>query len=55
MLKHNLRLLVLAALALTGCGEKPAPPKADLTEKEKQHIRELNEQRASEWGSTKKK
>lgn len=56
------RGVVLAwAVALTilaGCGgETPAPPKtaADLTEQEKQQIRELNEQRAQEWGTPKPK
>ena len=56
------RGVVLAwAVALTtvaGCGgEAPTPPKtaADLTEQEKQQIRELNEQRAQEWGTPKKK
>jgi hypothetical protein len=58
----NCRGIVLAwAVALTivaGCGgEAPTPPKtaADLTEQEKQQIRELNEQRAQEWGTPKKK
>jgi hypothetical protein len=48
--------VVLSSLA--GCGgEAPSPPKtaADLTEQEKQQIRELNEQRAQEWGTPKKK
>ncbi len=53
-------LFVFAAIAcvgLMGCGgEKPSPPKTsgELTEQEKQQVRELNEQRASEWGPAKK-
>jgi len=45
-------------LVIGGCGgEAPAPPKtaAELTEQEKQQIRELNEQRAQEWGTPKGK
>ena len=45
-------------LVIAGCGgEAPAPPKtaAELTEQEKQQIRELNEQRAQEWGTPKGK
>ena len=43
-------------LAIAGCGGgETAAPKKDLSEKEKQQIRELNEQRASEWASTKRK
>ncbi len=48
----------LACVALMGCGgEKLSPPKTagELTEQEKQQVRELNEQRASEWGPAKKK
>jgi hypothetical protein len=43
---------------LAGCrGQADAPPKAagDLTDAEKQQVRELQEQRASEWGTAKKK
>jgi hypothetical protein len=43
---------------IAGCGgEAPTPPKtaAELTEQEKQQIRELNEQRAQEWGTPKRK
>jgi hypothetical protein len=54
--------LVAAILALTlaaglfGCGQgETAAPKKDLNEKEKEQIRQLNEQRASEWASTKRK
>jgi hypothetical protein len=49
-------LWIAALLALSGCGEPAVtPPKKDLSEREKQQIRELNEQRASEWASTKRK
>jgi hypothetical protein len=47
---------LLMLLAAVGCGEREtAAPKKDLSEKEKQQIRELNEQRATEWASTKRK
>jgi hypothetical protein len=49
---------VVVLTFVAGCGaESPTPPKtaADLTEQEKQQIRELNEQRAQEWGTPKKK
>jgi hypothetical protein len=52
------RCFLLAALLLfaAGCSRRESEtPKADLSEKEKQQIRELNEQRASEWSSTRKK
>jgi hypothetical protein len=52
------RYYLLAALLLiaAGCGRRESEqPKVDLSEKEKQQIRELNEQRASEWSSTRKK
>ena len=43
-------------LTIAGCGgSESSAPKKDLGEKEKQQIRELNEQRASEWSSTKRK
>jgi hypothetical protein len=41
---------------IAGCGQsESAAPKKDLSDKEKQQIKELNEQRASEWASTKRK
>jgi hypothetical protein len=52
---HRLLFAMLLVLA-AGCSSKESEaPKVDLSEKEKQQIRELNEQRASEWGSTRKK
>jgi hypothetical protein len=52
-----LRLLLATLLLLAaGCSRRESEaPKVDLSEKEKQQIRELNEQRASEWSSTRKK
>jgi hypothetical protein len=47
-------LVVLMALASSGCGEKSAPPKTDLSEQEKEQIKDLNEQRTQEWGPKKK-
>jgi hypothetical protein len=51
-------MVVAAALLAAGCGGPPTtsvPKKTgELTEKEKQQIRELNEQRAQEWGTTNK-
>ena len=56
MLKHNLLLILLFLLPITGCGDSESPaPKKDLTDKDKEQIRQLNEQRASEWSSTKRK
>ena len=55
MLKQSL-LILCVAFAIAGCGESESPqPKKDLTDKEKEQIRQLNEQRASEWSSTKRK
>ena len=49
-------LFLVAVISFAGCGgAETAAPKKDLSEKEKQQIRELNEQRASEWASTKRK
>jgi len=42
-------------LLVSGCGgESSTPPKKDLSEQEKQQIKDLNEQRAQEWGPRKK-
>ena len=38
-----------------GAAAEASAPKKDLTDKDKEQIRQLNEQRASEWGSTKRK
>jgi hypothetical protein len=49
---------VFSLSSMVGCtGEKPAPPKTagELNEEEKKQIRELNEQRAQEWGTPKRK
>jgi len=56
-LTPSIRLALLAALlAVAGCAQSESEaPKKDLGEKEKQQIKELNEQRASEWASTKRK
>jgi len=49
--------VVAGLLVAAGCGGPPTtnvPKKTgELTEKEKQQIRELNEQRAQEWGTKK--
>jgi hypothetical protein len=51
--KAALCLVTLGALA--GCGSSETPTmKKDLTEEEKRQIQELNEQRASEWGTKRK-
>jgi hypothetical protein len=49
------KLVPFLALLASCSGGEVKPVKTDLSEKEKQQVRELNEQRASEWGSTKKK
>jgi len=47
---------LLALLTVIGCtGAESSGPKKDLTDKDKEQIRQLNEQRASEWSSTKRK
>lgn len=48
--------VVVLALVVAGCGSsKDIPPKQTLSEKEKQQVKELNEQREQEWGGPKKK
>ena len=50
------RTCLLAMTIIAGCTESEnAVPKKDLTDKDKEQIRQLNEQRASEWSSTKRK
>jgi hypothetical protein len=51
-----LRALTISSVLLTaGCGGEPStPPKTDLSEQEKEQIKDLNQQRAQEWGSKKK-
>jgi len=47
---------VLGIVAVLGCtGAETSAPKKELTDKDKEQIRQLNEQRASEWSSTKRK
>jgi hypothetical protein len=56
--KQAARVLALMLLiAASGCGEQPTAPKtaAELTEQEKQQLRELNEQRVDEWGKKRTK
>ena len=36
--------------SLTGCGGKDVPAKTELTDKDKQQIEQLNQQRVDEWG-----
>ncbi len=47
-------LLVLSALLISGCGKDTTEPITDLTDEQKKQVQELNEQRADEWGSTRK-
>jgi outer membrane biogenesis lipoprotein LolB len=48
-------VLAAGALLLSGCGgESSTPPKQDLSEQDKQQIKELQEQRTQEWGPRKK-
>jgi len=55
MLKPGLLFLSLW-WTIVGCGgSEPSAPKKDLNDKDKEQIRQLNEQRASEWSSTKRK
>jgi hypothetical protein len=49
-------IFIAAASLCAGCSKKEVEaPKKDLSERDKQQIRELNEQRAQEWASTKRK
>jgi hypothetical protein len=44
-------LAAAAVFAVVGCGTEPTSPiKGELSEQEKQQIKELNEQRQDEWG-----
>jgi len=53
---RSLHYAALLLFAVGGCGEaEVAAPKKELTDKDKEQIRQLNEQRASEWNSTKRK
>jgi len=53
---YRFLLFAFFLLLAAGCSPRESEtPKVDLSEKEKQQIRELNEQRASEWSSTRKK
>jgi hypothetical protein len=45
--------VVLCLLMAAGCGGSSSQPKTDLSEQEKQQVRELNEQRMDEWGKKK--
>lgn len=53
-----LRCLLLAAAVVVaaGCGssEPTTGPKETITEPEKQQVKDLNQQRQEEWGSTNK-
>jgi hypothetical protein len=51
-------LIALGLLTAAGCGGyEPAPPKTagELSEQEKQQLKELDEQRAQEWGGAPKR
>ena len=48
------RPLLLAALfVIGGCGENKSEPITDLTDEHQKQLKELNEQRAQEWGPKK--
>jgi hypothetical protein len=48
-------LTVVAVFAVVGCGAEPTTSiKDELSEQEKQQIKELNEQRQDEWGRKRK-
>jgi len=44
-------VLLLAVLLLAGCGEKDVGPKTELNDKEKEQLKELQQQRVDEWGN----
>lgn len=50
----GLALAVWVVFAMVGCGgEAVTPPKLNLSEQEKQQIKELDSQRQREWSGTK--
>jgi len=55
MVRVTMLLVLLAALGCGGAATTPPKSAAELSEQEKQQLRELDEQRASEWGTPKKK
>jgi hypothetical protein len=56
VLSVSRQLIIAIALVTAGCGgEASIPPKSGLSEQEKEQIKDLNEQRAQEWGPAKKK
>lgn len=48
-------LLALSLAAALGCGAEAQPAKQSLTDQDKKQVQELNDQRTSEWGSSKPK
>ncbi len=47
--------VVALLLAAAGCGKaEPTGPRSDVTEKDLQQVKELNQQRQDEWGKKKK-
>jgi len=53
-----LRLALIASVTAlaVGCGSsEPTGPKETLSDKEKQQVKDLNQQRQDEWGGTNKK
>ena len=49
-------LLASATAVALGCGSsEPTGPKENLDDKQKQQVKDLNQQRQDEWGGTNKK
>lgn len=57
MRRTTIAIFSLSAAVFAGCGgTTESGPKQELTEPEKQQVKDLNEQRSDEWkGTTKKK
>ena len=43
--------LLIAGSSFLGCSEKSIPPTTEMSDKDLQQIKELNEQRVDEWGN----
>ena len=53
-LLSSVRVAVLAVAIAAGCSSsEPTGPKQDLSDQQKQQVKELQEQRNKEWGGTK--
>jgi len=55
MRRITIAIVAISAAALGGCGgTTETGPKQELNEKDKQQVKDLNEQRSDEWKGTQK-